>query len=269
MRLLVRTWNVFHGNTVPAGRRAFLQEAVRLVAEDDPDVVCLQEVPVWALRRLEDWSGMQVFPAVGAPPRLGPLPSSAAIGRAVTWPNHGLLRSAFTGQANAILVSPRLRAEAIDTIVLNTRGFRRAQSAWLGLDLVYRLAWAARRRVCHAVRIRSDGGGAVVATTHTIAARDDRLSDAELLRAAAFADALAGADEACILAGDFNVTARRSRTLADLCSPEWGFSAAGSGIDHILVRGLPVSPYRRWPPERRRLDGRLLSDHAPIEVDVG
>ena len=44
-----------------------------------------------------------------------------------------------------------------------------------------------------------------------------------------------------ILAGDFNVSAERSRTLRDLTGPEWGFSQPGPGIDHVLVRGAAVS----------------------------
>jgi len=44
--LLVRTWNLFHGNAVPPERRAFLEEMVRLAAADGPDVLALQEVPV-------------------------------------------------------------------------------------------------------------------------------------------------------------------------------------------------------------------------------
>jgi hypothetical protein len=37
----------------------------------------------------------------------------------------------------------------------------------------------------------------------------------------------------------------------------------------VLVRGAAVSPLRVWPEERRRrADGRLLSDHAPVEVEV-
>src|SRR5438105_1106403 len=39
MRLLVRTWNVFHGNTSPPRRRAFLDEMVRLASRDRPDVL--------------------------------------------------------------------------------------------------------------------------------------------------------------------------------------------------------------------------------------
>src|SRR5688572_12783817 len=105
-RVLVRSWNLFHGNTVPVQRRDELERMVRIAAEDEPDVVCLQEVPVWALERLGEWSGMQVFGEVGARPSLGPVPSTAGIGRALTDVHHGLLRSAFTGQANAILIAP-------------------------------------------------------------------------------------------------------------------------------------------------------------------
>ena len=42
-----------------------------------------------------------------------------------------------------------------------------------------------------------------------------------------------------MLCGDFNVSVRRSRTLAELMTAEWGFSGATPiGIDHVLVRGL-------------------------------
>ena len=98
---------------------------------------------------------------------------------------------------------------------------------------------------------------------------DERLPDAELLRAAWFASSVARPEDVVILAGDFNVRAERSRTLRDLTGPEWGFSAPGPGIDHVLVRGAPVSPVRRWPDAQRAHDDRLLSDHAPVEVDVG
>ena len=85
-------------------------------------------------------------------------------------------------------------------------------------------------------------------------ARDERLPDAELLRAAWFASSFAQPEDVQVLAGDFNVTAARSRTLRDLTGPEWGFSAAGPGIDHILVRGAGAAPLRRWPdwPNRAR-----------------
>ena len=64
MPILVRSWNLFHGNTVPPGRVNLLEQAVRLAASGDPDVVCLQEVPVWALEYLDDWTGMIAVGAV-------------------------------------------------------------------------------------------------------------------------------------------------------------------------------------------------------------
>ena len=71
---------------------------------------------------------------------------------------------------------------------------------------------------------------------------------------------LAG-DGPAILAGDVNL------------KPPYeldGFSEPlAASIDQILVRGLPSTPPVAWPAERRRVDGRLLSDHAPVETTVG
>ena len=270
MTLLVRTWNLFHGNAVPPERSAYLEQAVRLATADSPAVVCLQEVPAWALPQLGRWSSMQAFGEVAARPTVGPLPSTASVGRTLTSFHHGFLRSAFSGQANAILVRRDLRSVDGDSIVLNPRSFRRAQARWLGLDPLTRLAWAKERRVCQAIRLRApDGRAALVANLHaTSYPPDGRLADAELLRAAVFADGLARPSEICVLAGDFNVTTSRSRTLPDLAGPEWGFSAPGLGIDHVLVRGAPSRRPVRWPPDRRRVAGRTLSDHAPVEVTI-
>ena len=270
MPFLVRTWNVFHGNAVPPERSAFLRDAVELVTADEPALVCLQELPAWALERLDDWSGMRSFGAVAARPRLGPFPSTAALGRRITSIHDGRLRSEFSGQANAILAARSLRPLGEqETMVLNERSFRRAQARWLELDLLTRLAWAKERRVCHAVRLAlPDCRKLLVANLHATASRDRRLSDAELLRAATFADALADPDDVCIVAGDFNVTADTSRTLDDLIGAEWGFSAPGPAVDHILVRGAMPEVAVAWPLERRRRRGRLLSDHAPVEVRI-
>jgi endonuclease/exonuclease/phosphatase family metal-dependent hydrolase len=269
--LLVRTWNVFHGNAVPPERRAFLREAIELVCMDGPDLVFLQEVPAWALERLDEWSGMRAFGAIAARPTIGPFPSTAELGRRLTSLHNGVLRSAFSGQGNAILAKAALEPLGdAETIVLNERSFRRAQARWLGLDLVTRLAWARERRVCHAVRLRlPEERTAFVATLHATASRDRRLADAELLRAATFVDALAEPGELCIVAGDFNVTRETSRTLSDLTGPDWGFAHAGPVIDHVLVRGAGLGAPDVWLPERRRIRGRILSDHAPLEVPVG
>jgi endonuclease/exonuclease/phosphatase family metal-dependent hydrolase len=268
--VLVRTWNVFHGNTKPPQRRAFLEEMVRLAVGDEPDVVCLQEVPAWALPRLGEWSGYAAAGDVAARPMLGPLPSTAEVGRVLTDLNHGILRSAFSGQANAILVSPRVRLLEHRMLVLNSRAFRTAQARRLGLDWIARLAWAKERRVCQVIRVNEGTRTLLAANLHaTSYPRDERLADSELLRAATFLDGLAQPEEPLVMAGDFNVTFARSRTLLDLTKPEWGFSQPGTGIDHILVRGLELDGPYRWPLERRRQGEFLLSDHAPVEARVG
>jgi endonuclease/exonuclease/phosphatase family metal-dependent hydrolase len=268
VQLLIRTWNLFHGNAQPPERRSFLEEMVRLASADRPDVLCLQELPAWALSHLSEWSGMQAFGDVAQPPRLGPLPGSASLGRALTSLNHGLFRSAFSGQANAILLAGEAEALEHTAVVLNARSFRDAQARWLRLGLIARLAWAKERRVVQVVRARFDDRVVLVANLHASGYRpDERLADAELLRAAVFADGLAQPGDVCVLAGDFNVTAGRSATLLDLTGTEWGFSEPLPGtIDHVLVRGARVSSLERWPEARRRVAGRLLSDHAPVEA---
>ena len=121
-----------------------------------------------------------------------------------------------------------------------------------------------------AVRL-ADRAGRTFAITNlhcTSYAADERLAEAELLRAAWFAVSEAQPEDVVVLAGDFNVTAARSSTLRDLAGEEWGFSAPGPGIDNILVRGASATPVRRWPDERRLHNGRLLSDHAPVELEI-
>jgi endonuclease/exonuclease/phosphatase family metal-dependent hydrolase len=267
--LLVRTWNLFHGNADPPERRGFLREAVALAATDEPDVLCLQELPTWSLARLGDWSGMTALGDVAARPMIGPLPSTPEIGRLLTDLNHGLLRSAFSGQGNGILLGSELRLLERDLLVLNPWGYRRREARCLALPLVPRLAWGKERRVCQVVRLGRDGGGTlVVANLHATSLPDKRLADAELLRAATFVDGYARPDEPVLLCGDFNLSLSNSRVLPELQSAEWRFSGAGRGIDHILVRGLEAAPLRRWPEARRRIDGRLVSDHPPAEREV-
>jgi endonuclease/exonuclease/phosphatase family metal-dependent hydrolase len=247
----------------------FLERMIELATADDPDVLCLQEVPPWALERLGEWSGMTVFAEVAARPSIGPVPSTAQVGRRLTSLDPARFRGAFAGQANAILLAPRLRALDRDSIVLNTRGFRRAQARWVGLPLVDELYWAKERRVCQAVRAAlPDGRVASIANFHATGSKDKRIPDAEVMRAATFADALAGPGEVCVLVGDFNVTTERSLTLAEITGSEWGFSAPADGIDHVLVRGAEASAPERWPIARRRVDGVVVSDHSPVDVTI-
>ena len=63
-----------------------------------------------------------------------------------------------------------------------------------------------------------------------------------------------------LIAGDFNV--------AGPAAALDGYSAPGPWIDHIEVRGPSPSPLRTWPDERRVREGMLLSDHAPVELDL-
>jgi Endonuclease/Exonuclease/phosphatase family len=258
--VLVRTWNIFHGNTVPPGRRRYVEEMIRLVTHDRPDFVCLQEVPPWALEPIAEWSGMQVFGVVTVRPSIGPLPSTVAFGRWITDLHPGLLRSGFEGQANAILVPPERRILARHVVTLNPLRFRLREGRRIGLSLVSQLAWGKEKRQCIAVRLE---GGLVVANLHATKARNPRIPDAEIVRAARWAARLAG-EAPCILAGDFNVDTARSVVIEQLD----GFTKAGPGIDHVVARGATTGPYDRWTPERRRLGELALSDHPPVEVEV-
>ena len=231
LELLVRSWNVFHGRTNPPGRRGYLREMVELATADRPDVLCLQEVPVWALLRLGEWSGgMTSVPAVTRLP-VWPAPLTGWLTR---W-HEAFFRSALAGQANAILVAGKHRVD--------DRGRDRVSET--------------RRepRLVSAVRL----DGVVVANLH--ATNDFARPEvplAELERARAFAERHARDGDAIVLAGDFNV---REPALD-------GYSAPGRGIDHVLVRGAEVSPLHVWPREARLHNGAVLSDHAPVELRV-
>lgn len=245
MPLLVRSWNVFHGRTYPAGRHAYLEEAIELATEDHPDVLCLQELPLWSLRRLEAWSGMAAFSA-RTRHRLG------RIGRLPTDVHHGFLRSALTGQANAILVGRKIA-------VLDHR--RRVLSGRV-------IDWPNERRVSHGVHIRADDGRTmVVVNLHLSHMAAGSPAEAELRTTVALADELAKSGDAIVLAGDFNLTASSEgmqKLVADGYSP-----APGAGIDHVLVKGATATALTVWPVERRTLNGRVLSDHPPVELRIG
>jgi endonuclease/exonuclease/phosphatase family metal-dependent hydrolase len=246
--LLVRAWNLFHGNTVPPGRRAFLREMVELVTADRPDIVFLQEVPVWAFGELTAWSGMRALPAVAMTPQLGPVPIPAGLGKALTASHHGVIRSAFAGQGNAILLAPGLAAGQARTEILTA------------VDSPMLLGWRRQRRVAQLV----DAGGFRLANVHlTSVESSPHAADDELAAVAAMLG-----DGPAIIAGDLNLRPERSRMIQALTGPDGGFSAPGPRIDHILVRGAAVSSLRVWPDEERVYGGRLLSDHAPLELTV-
>ena len=258
--MLVRSWNLYHGNTVPRARRAYLDDMVRLASADDPDILCLQEVPVWALRRF-------TIGDRAASPTLGPFPIPASVGRALTASHYGLLRSLFAGQGNAMQLGPRLRLVAHAAETLNSGAFRSAQSAELGLDLVMRLAWAKERRVVQFARVvHDDGRRFLVANTHCTSSRDSRIPGVELRRVLELVVEHAEPGEVVVVAGDLNVRGDDDE-LSGLVD-EYGFSSPGPGIDHVLVRGAQVGELRVWDASRRMREGVLLSDHAPVDLEI-
>jgi endonuclease/exonuclease/phosphatase family metal-dependent hydrolase len=146
-------------------------------------------------------------------------PLLAVGARTVTALHHGLFRSAFTGEADAILS----RTAARD----------------LGEHVV---GEANLRRIAHSVELE----GVTVVNFHIDGDREQ------------FDRVVALAPERSILAGDSNLVS----PVADGFSPP----LAGS-IDQILVRGLELRDGpSAWPLERRTVDGRVLSDHAPVEA---
>ena len=238
MRLLVRSWNLYHGRTHPQSDTLHLEQMVRLITADAPDVVALQEVPLWAVRRLDDWSGMSASWAMTMPALLGPL------ARRVTAADPVRFRSSLTGQANALLVNPHFELGRHRRAVLNP-GL--ARKDWL--------LRGGQRRVCHALDVDVRGERIVLANLHSSNHPDAELVEKEIERAEAFlADAAL-----CVLCGDFNVKRH----------PVPSFTQPIEGIDQILVRGLELERGPEALPEERRLvAGVVLSDHAPVEAVI-
>ena len=234
MSLLIRSWNLHHGMTSPNNRHNYLEQEIRLISSDHPDVVCLQELPLWGRRHLEGWSEMKLIwnsaRRIWFPPRFGGW---------ITRLNQGFFRSAFSGQANAILLDRRLQPlEQRWTVI--SRGLR-------------------ERRTCQAVRLQ----GMVIANLHASGVADHpEVGAAEALRALAFAESLVQPGDALVFAGDFNLFARNLPKLPD-------FSPPGPGIDHIFVRGAKAGALDVWPEAHRTITAGVLSDHAPVELRVG
>lgn len=236
---------------------------IELITAGGPGVVCLQEVPAWALQAVGTWAGMH---AIGDRTRRG-----RPLGRGVTALHAGFFRSSFHGQGNVILLPRDATVRVHKTITLNTNPFCEEEGRKLGLDEKTTRRWERERRICQVVKLeRPDRRRLLVANVHATSAPDRRLADAELRRAANFVDRQSEIDEVLIFAGDFNLTPAQSTTIAALLEapPETRWSQAGPNIDHVLVRGAKASAVRVWSEDERRHDGRLLSDHAPVEVEV-
>ena len=233
MAFHVRTWNLFHGNADPPTRRGHLHAMLELATADRPEVLCLQEVPVWALPVIDDWAGgMHRFGVVTRPP-LWPGP----LGAWVTRLHQGLFRSGLAGQANAILIGTGLVARDLGHERISDHG--------------------RERRLVQAVRV--DGLGVVANLHASNELTRPEIPRAELERARAFVEGVAAPGEPIVIAGDLNL---RDPWLE-------GYSPPGPGIDHVLVRGLPVGELDVWARARRTVAGVVLSDHAPVDLVVG
>ena len=236
MSLLVRTWNLYHGRTYPKTGRTYLERMVRLVSLDAPDIVALQEVPLWALGRLERWSGMQPVWAVTVPNFLGP------VARFVTDLDPVRMRFTVAGQANAVLLNPHFGVGKHDAYMMNPE-----VSRWEAMT------GRRQRRVCQVVEVGIDDRSLVVGNLH--ATNNPDRAKVEVGLAAEFLRPASGV----VLCGDFNVP----RFMV----PD--FSPPIAGIDQILVRGLQLERGPEpWPKERRRVNDHLLSDHAPVEAVI-
>ena len=171
MQLLVRTWNVFHGRTYPETGSVQFERMIRLIAEGEPDVVCLQEVPLWSVGKLERWSAMRSLAVRTKRALAGP--AAERLQRL----DPRRFRSPITGQANAILLGERLELASIGARTIRRRGLR-------------------ERRICQVATIGGNGRRFLLANVHAS-------GDADLPRIATI---LAG-DEAAVACGDFNTRA--------------------------------------------------------------
>jgi endonuclease/exonuclease/phosphatase family metal-dependent hydrolase len=253
--MLVRAWNLHLGKDAN-GRGEHVREMVELITADRPLIVCLQEVPAWALGSVGGWADMQTVTVRTHRAKLGPLGRSLG----------------SSGKGNAILFPKDAKLRQEKQITLNTNPFCEEQAAKLGYSLKEARWWERERRVCQLVHIEfPDRKRWMIANLHaTSLANDRRLADLELARAAKFIDRQAETEETIVVAGDFNIPLAESSVLQELTTRlDERFAAVSQGAAQILVQGrITLSGLRVWPKDERMLGDRLLSDHAPVEVDV-
>ena len=261
LTLQVRTWNIAHGRDMPGGpghghaRRKHLGEMTRLMTEQQPDLILLQEVPVWAGELLREQTGMGVTMAAAygahVPFLHVPLPLAAGSWLGQAMPD--LIRTQFEGQANAILYGPELLLVSARRVQINHRRRMRGEP---------RIAQLAR------LRHRRLGREFVVANVHA----DTGHNHQQLERAGYVLERFArGAP--MLLGGDLNATLG-SAALRALVARGWVEDSAEVGIDHLLVRGFGVEwAATPWLPGRRDLadnGGRplRLSDYDPVDAVI-
>ncbi len=259
--LLVRTWNIAHGRDVPPDsghthvRRKLLREMARVMIEDAPDLVLLQEVPVWAgpLLGKETGMGVTLAPAYGAHIPFAHVPLPLAVGAAVGRALPDIVRTQVEGQANALLYAADLLLVSARRSQLNPRTRLRGEP---------RIAQLAR------LRHRRVGLEFAVANVHA-----DSGDNREQLERAGYVLEQFARGAPMLLGGDLNA-APRSPGVRGLLARGWLEESGEVELDHLMVRGLGLEwGATRWAPERRDLpvNGSApvrLSDHDPVDAVV-
>jgi endonuclease/exonuclease/phosphatase family metal-dependent hydrolase len=174
--MLILSWNLFHGRSVPAAGRDLQREFAAALAGWAWDVALLQEVPPW-------W-----------PPALARACDADA-------------RTVLTSR-NALLPVRRALARRLPDVMKSNGGGANAILARVPIADHRRLLLRRRpeRRVCHAVML---GDGTWCANLHAQVHSPER-ARADIERAAGATLAWAG-DAPALLGGDFNVPAPRAR----------------------------------------------------------
>jgi len=156
-------------------------------------------------------------------------------------------------------------------MTLNTNPFCEERGREFGLDPKQMITWEKERRILHLVQYElPDRSRFLAANLHASTFPDTRLADAELRRGINFVIRCSQLEETIIVAGDFNILPEASTTVQELVNAprESRWRQAGTGIDQFLFRRAIATSARVWPDEARMREGKLLSDHAPVEAEV-
>lgn len=262
LTLQVRTWNIAHGRDVPPPgdshrhvRRKHLREMARMITEEHPDIVMLQEVPVWAGDLLREATGMgiTVAPAYGAHIPFVHLPLPLAVGASLGRALPDVVRTQVEGQANALLYGSELLLVSARRVQINERRRLRGEP-----------------RVVQLVRLRHRklGREFVVGNVHA-----DHGENRQQLERAGYLTAQFARGAPAVLGGDLNATLH-SPALQALKARGWKEDSSDVAIDHLLVRDFEIDwAATRWLPDRRDYSANgdrplRLSDHDPVDAVI-
>ena len=204
--VLLLSWNLFHGRSLPPTRRSLFNEFAARLGEWSWDVALLQEVPPWWPQRLADELGVDQRSALTSRNALPGLRRALAERRPELLKSNG-------GGCNAILIRGDTAPGDHRFAVLRTRP---------------------ERRVVHGVRL----GDTWIANVHAQVWSEER-AQLDAATAAAHVFAWAG-DAPAVLGGDFNTRAPHPPGLTDLGGHKvdrvlargWTAASAAKTMDH-------------------------------------